>query len=118
MPHVNSRSAPRMMATNSFWYRSKTLASDCPLIKQARYSTLFSRPKNTALVWGFVSAERLLRLTVAGSGLRTTILGEQVFVSRWLSPRMQEAWTARAITELLREFYFADRAFRRRALWV
>jgi hypothetical protein len=37
-----------------------------------------------------------LRPTVAGSGLRTTIRGEQVFISRWLSPRTPEAWTPEA----------------------
>src|SRR5271156_3693166 len=93
MARVNSRSAPRMIATNSFWYRSKTLASDFPPTKLARYSTLSLRPRNTVPVWGFVSAERLLRPTVAGSGLRTTILAEQVFISRWLSPRTPGART-------------------------
>src|SRR5271154_6078208 len=78
---------------NSFWCRSRTLASGFPLTRPARYSTLSLRPRNTAPVWGFVSAERLLKLTVAGSGPRTTILAEQVFISRWLSPRIQRSWT-------------------------
>src|SRR5580693_10667118 len=92
MVRVNSRLAPKMIATNSFWYRSKTLASDFPQTKLARYSTLSLRPRNTAPAWGFVSAERLLRPTVAGSGPRTTILAERVFISRWLSPPTPRAW--------------------------
>jgi hypothetical protein len=40
-----------------------------------------SRSNTATPVWGFASAERLLRPTVAGSGLRTTILAEQVFIS-------------------------------------
>ena len=55
-----------------------------------RYLTLSLPPSNTAPVWGFVSAERLLRPMVAGSGLRTTIPAEQVFISRWLSPGPQQ----------------------------
>src|SRR5271154_6696661 len=102
MARVNSRSAPRMKTTNSFWYQSQTLASGFPPTKLARYSTLSLRPRNTAPVWGFVSARRLLRPTVAGSGLRTTILAEQVFISRWLSPRMPGARTPGATADLLR----------------
>src|SRR5271156_566013 len=111
MARVNSRSARRTIATNSFWYRSKTLASDFPLTKLARYSTLFLRPRNMAPVWGFVSAERLLRPTVAASGLRTTTLAEQVFISRWLFPRAPQAATPGATVDLLRRFALADRAF-------
>src|SRR5580700_3344067 len=85
MARVNSRLAPRVIVTNGFWYRSKTLESDFPLTKLARYSTPSLRPRNTGPVWGFVSAEPLLRPTVAGSGLRTTLLAERVFISRWLS---------------------------------
>src|SRR5271163_3281261 len=104
MARVNSRSAPGMIATNGFWYRSKTLESDFPLTRLARYSTLSLRPRNTAPVWGFVSAERLLRPTVAGSGLRRTILAEQVFISRWLSPRTPGAWTPGATPDLIQQF--------------
>src|SRR5580693_6467201 len=111
MVRVNSRLAPKMIATNSFWYRSKTLASDFPQTKLARYSTLSLRPRNTAPVWGFVSAERLLRPTVAGSGPRPTILAEQVFISRWLSPRTPGAWTPGATADPLTEFGFAARDF-------
>src|SRR5271154_2595886 len=103
-----------MTATNIFWYRSKTLELDFLRTKRARYSTLSLRPRNTAPAWGCVSAERLLRPTVAGSGLRTTILAEQVFISRWLSPRTARAWMPGATPDLLREFGFADRAFCRR----
>src|SRR5580658_5781801 len=110
MARVNSRLAPRVRVTNGFWYRSKTLESDFPLTKLARYSTLSLRPRNMAPVWDFVSAEPLLRPTVAGSGLRTTLLAERVFISRWLSRRTPEAWTPGA-TDPLREFGFADRAF-------
>src|ERR1700677_2970384 len=108
MARVNSRSVPRMIATNSFWYRSKTLASDFPRTRLGRYSTLFLRPRNTVPVWGFVSAEQLLRPTVAGSGLRITIPAEQVFISRWESPRTPRPWTPGATTDMLREFDFAD----------
>src|ERR1700722_1422495 len=103
MVRVNSRLAPRMIATNSFWYRSKTRASDFPQTKLNRYSTLSLRPRNMAPVWGFVSAERLLRPTAAGSGLPTTILAEPVFISRWLSPQTPDAWTPCATPDLLRE---------------
>src|ERR1700722_10634936 len=107
MPRVNSRSAPRMIVTNSSWYRSKTLASDFPITKLTRYSKLSLRPRNTAPVWGFVSAERVLRHTEAGSGLRPTILAEQVFILRWRSRRTPGAWASGAIADVLREFGFA-----------
>src|ERR1700685_4047907 len=87
MARVNSPSAPRMIAASSFWYGSQPLALDFPLTRPARYSTLSLPPSNTAPVWGFVSAERLLRPMVAGSGPRTTILAEQISISRWLFPR-------------------------------
>jgi hypothetical protein len=45
---------------------------------------------------------------VAGSGLRTTILAEQVFISPWLSPRTPGAWTPGATADLLRNVGFAD----------
>src|SRR5580658_3592474 len=99
-----------MMATHSFWYRWKTLELAFRLIKRARYSTLSLRPRNTARAWGCASVERLLRRTVAGSGPRTTILAEQVFISRWLSPQTLRAWTPRATANLLAVFRFADRA--------
>src|SRR5580693_8666570 len=92
MARVNSHSAPRMIVTNSFWCRSQTLELAFPRTTPARYSTLSLRPRNTAPAWGFVSAERLLRPTVAGSGPRTTILAERVFISRWLSPPTPRAW--------------------------
>src|SRR5271154_3719567 len=111
MARANSRWAPRMMATNSFWYRSRILALDYPPTKLARYSTLSLRPRNTAPVWGFVSAERLLRPTVAGSGLRTTILAEQVFISRWLSPRTPQAWTRGATADQFRKLALRFRGF-------
>src|ERR1700684_2808054 len=87
MARVNSPSAPRMTAANSFWYGLLTLASGFPLTRLGRYSTLSLPPSNTVPVWGFVSAERLLRPMVAGSGPRTTILAEQISISRWLFPR-------------------------------
>src|SRR5271154_1433019 len=93
MARVNSRSAPRMTATNSFWYGSQTLALDFPLTRLVRYSTPSLRPRNTAPVWGFASARRLLRPTVAGSGPRTTILAEQISISRLLFPRALGVWT-------------------------
>ena len=65
---------------------------DCLRTKPARYSTLSSRPRNTAPAWGCASAARLSRLTVAGSGLRTTIRAEQVFTLRWLSRQTPRAW--------------------------
>src|ERR1700733_2888207 len=107
MPRVNSRSAPRMIVTNSSWYRSKTLASDFPITKLTRYSTLSLRLRSTVPVWGFVSAERLLRHTAGGSGLRTTILAEQVFILRWLSRRTPGAWASGTTADVFREFGFA-----------
>src|SRR3984957_5318748 len=99
MAPVNSRSVPRMKARNTFWYRSKILASGFRLTKLARYSTLSLRLRNTAPGWGFVSAERLLRPTAAGSGLRTTSLAEQVSISRWLFRRRPAAWTLRSTSD-------------------
>src|ERR1700733_12818439 len=93
MARVNSPSAPGMIAANSFWYRSQTLALDFPLTRLARYSTLSLPPSNTAPEWGFVSAERLLRPMAAGSGPRTTILAEQISISRWLFLRAMGART-------------------------
>src|ERR1700733_4890290 len=93
MARVNSPSAPGMIGGNSFWYRAQTLALDFPLTRLARYSTLSLPPSNTAPVWGSVSAERLLRPTVAGSGPLTTILVEQISISRWLFPRAPGVWT-------------------------
>ncbi len=52
-----------------------------PGTKLARYLTLFLPPRNKAPAWDFVSAERSLRPTAAGCGLRTTSLAEQVFIS-------------------------------------
>src|SRR5580658_4143018 len=92
MARVNLRSARRTMAMTSFWYRSKTLELDFPLTKRARYSTLSSRPRNTAPAWAFASAGRSLRPTAADYGLRTTIRAERVFISRWLSPPTPRAW--------------------------
>src|SRR5580704_450387 len=110
MARVNSRSAPRMIKTNSFWYRLKTLASDFLLTTLARYSTPFLRPRNTAPVWDFVSAKPLLRPTVAGFGPWTTILAEQFSISRCRPPRKTGAW-ARGATDLLRKFSFANLSF-------
>src|ERR1700723_1365131 len=88
-----------MIATNSFWYRSRTLELDFPLTKRARYSTLSLRPRNTAPAWVCASAARSSRLTVADSGLRTTIPAEQVSISRWLSLRTPRAWTRGAMAD-------------------
>src|SRR5579863_4225088 len=97
MACANSRLGPEMRAKNSFWYQSKTLVSDFPPTKVTRYSTLSLPQSNTAPVWGFASAERLLRPTVAGYGLPTTILAGQVFISHWLFLQTLEAWPPRAI---------------------
>jgi hypothetical protein len=115
MVRANSRSAPRITVTNSFWCRSKTLASDFRRIKLARYSTLFLQPRNTAPVWDFGSAERSLRPTVAGFGLQTTILAEQVSISRWLSLRTRRAWTSGAARDLLKRSWLATQENRGRS---
>src|ERR1700722_17206597 len=99
MAPVNSRSAPRTTATNSFWYRSKILELGFPLTRLARYSTLSLRPRNTAPGWAFASAEQLFRATVAGSGQRTTILAELVFISPWLSHPTPRAGAPEAIAD-------------------
>jgi|HubBroStandDraft_6_1064221.scaffolds.fasta_scaffold36338_5 hypothetical protein len=44
--------------------------------------------------------DQLLRPTAAGSGLRTTILAEQAFISRQLSLRTPQAWTPGATADL------------------
>src|ERR1700758_4883501 len=108
MARANSRWAPRITATNSFLCRSKTLASDFRRIKLARYSTLFLQPRNTAPVWDFVSAERSLRPTVAGFGPQTTILAEQVSISRYLSARSRQSWTSGATRDLLQGSWLAS----------
>src|SRR5271163_5364563 len=110
MARVNSRSAPRMIAMNSFWYRLRTLASDFLPTKLARYSTLSLRLRHTAPVWDFVSAKPLLRPTGAGFGPWTTILAEQFSISRCRPPRTPEAWT-RGATDLLRKFSCANLSF-------
>src|SRR5579872_573856 len=89
-----------MMAKNSFWYRLKTPASAFPLTKLARYSMLSLRPRNMAQAWGFVSAERLLRRTVAGCGRRTTSRAEHAFISRSLFLRILEACPRQATDDI------------------
>src|SRR5580698_5060881 len=103
MARVNLPSALRIIATNNFWYRSKTPASDCPPTMLARSSTPSLPPRNTVPGWGFVSAKPLLRLTEAGSGPRTTILAERFSISHWQSLRTPENWMPGATDDLLRD---------------
>src|ERR1700685_1165939 len=93
MVSANLRSVRRASGKNSSWFRWKILASDFLLIKLAKYSMLFSRPRNTVPVWDCASAERLLRPMGVGSGLRITIRAAPVFISRWLFLRIRGART-------------------------